>query len=85
MGSSIDATKLASVSRSKDQLNFKIFDIKENGATALGPAMVVALGIASQIPHSEIIVSTDGLPNIGLGAMDNPASKKVKNFLFLDY
>lgn len=48
----------------------------------MGPALLVAIGIASQRPQSEIILCTDGLPNVGLGAMDTPPTAKVYNLTF---
>lgn len=48
----------------------KVNGLEEGGATALGPALVVCAGLASTKPRSEIILCTDGLPNIALGALD---------------
>jgi Mg-chelatase subunit ChlD len=44
--------------------------LEEGGATALGPALAVCAGLASNNPCSEIILCTDGLPNVALGALD---------------
>lgn len=49
----------------------KIGDLMESGATALGPALLVALGIAAQSKRSEVVLCTDGLPNIGVGELDS--------------
>lgn len=73
----MNATELVPVSHSKDKICTKIFGMKEHGATALGPSLTIALGIASQVARSEIIIATDGLPNVGLGAMDTPAGEEV--------
>jgi len=55
--------------------------MKENGATALGPALTCAVGIASQIQRSEIILCTDGISNVGLGTMENKGNiKSAKEF-----
>jgi len=51
-----------------------LLQLNEDGATALGPAILVASCLASRKPHSEIILCTDGLSNVGLGALDEPAS-----------
>jgi hypothetical protein len=56
----------------------------EQGATALGPALAVAVGIASQQVRSEIILCSDGIPNIGLGSLDGLTNEKVSN-LFVCY
>lgn len=45
--------------------------LKETGKTALGPALLAALGMASKGSQgSKLIVCTDGLANIGLGALE---------------
>jgi Mg-chelatase subunit ChlD len=41
------------------------------GSTALGPAMAVALGLATQIDAERVILLTDGEANVGIGSMDN--------------
>jgi hypothetical protein len=42
------------------------------GQTALGPALIAAIEIASKgTPGSSIYLCTDGLANIGLGALEN--------------
>jgi hypothetical protein len=59
--------------------------LEETGPTALGPALVTAIAMASQgAPGSSVILCTDGLSNIGLGAFDEikseDHSKKVDEF-----
>jgi len=45
--------------------------LSEKGKTALGPALAASLGlISSSKPGSMILLCTDGLANIGLGALD---------------
>ncbi|XP_060063644.1 circularly permutated Ras protein 1-like [Ylistrum balloti] len=51
-------------------LSTKIFELEEGGATALGPALLVASTMASQQPGSKVIICTDGLANVGLGRLD---------------
>ncbi|KAL4491824.1 hypothetical protein ABPG72_006079 [Tetrahymena utriculariae] len=60
------------VKQSKNRL-IEIFDaIKEKGQTALGPAIVAALGVLSQQKKgSQIIVCTDGLANVGVGSFED--------------
>ena len=47
------------------------FSLEESGQTALGPALLVSIVVASQCPGSKVILCTDGLANIGVGAMDS--------------
>jgi len=45
--------------------------IEETGPTALGPALLTAVAMAGEgSPGSQVILCTDGLSNIGLGAFD---------------
>lgn len=49
----------------------KLHAIEETGATALGPAIVTSVCMAAQgKPGSTVVVCTDGLANVGLGAFD---------------
>lgn len=46
--------------------------IEETGPTALGPALLTSVALAAQgAPGSTVIVCTDGLANVGLGAFDD--------------
>lgn len=59
--------------------------LEENGSTALGPAVLTSIGLAGEgAPGSTVIVCTDGLANIGLGALDEAKSEeqlqKVEEF-----
>lgn len=59
------------VSESKDSLLLKIASLEAEGQTACGPAILTSLGLLSQGQKGSIvIVCTDGLSNIGLGALD---------------
>ena len=45
--------------------------LEETGSTALGPALLTSIALASRgAPGSTVVVCTDGLANIGLGAFD---------------
>ena len=45
--------------------------LEEGGATALGPAILIALSMASQHPGSKVILCTDGKSNEGVGKVEN--------------
>eukprot|EP01130_Rhizamoeba_saxonica_P007606 TRINITY_DN3074_c0_g1_i1.p1 TRINITY_DN3074_c0_g1~~TRINITY_DN3074_c0_g1_i1.p1 ORF type:complete len:918 (-),score=249.55 TRINITY_DN3074_c0_g1_i1:85-2631(-) len=70
IGEEYELDSIHPVLESKQSLNDALFDLLESGATALGPALTVAVGIASQVARSEIILCTDGLSNIGVGCME---------------
>lgn len=46
--------------------------MRENGKTALGPALLASIGLLAQAkPGSMVLMCTDGLANIGLGSLDD--------------
>jgi hypothetical protein len=65
-----DCPPLKPLSESKDKLLKSITDLSESGPTALGPAVMVSLGLLKNVPGSTIVLATDGLANTGVGAMD---------------
>ena len=70
-----------SVSETGDKLLTKLQSLKENGKTALGPALAAALGLASQgKPGSTVILCTDGIANVGVGELDS--SKGVNDTFY---
>jgi len=64
----LDLTK--TVSECREDLSSIICNLTENGQTALGPALLTAISIASTKPGSSVILCTDGLANIGLGSLE---------------
>lgn len=61
-------------------LDRKIGDLNTTGSTALGPALAISAGVISDIPESEVILCTDGAPNVGIGRIPADAEfyKTVK-------
>eukprot|EP00727_Mastigamoeba_balamuthi_P004461 m51a1_g14012 putative ras gtpase (969) ;mRNA; r:1089721-1092844 len=59
------------ISRTRDALSKRVVALEEGGATALGPALVIAVAAcAAANSRSEIVILTDGLSNTGLGALE---------------
>lgn len=58
-------------------ISYSTFRAFRTGATALGPALLVAIGIASQRKRSEVIICTDGLSNVGVGSLEGDKEKGV--------
>lgn len=57
---------------SKDVLGQKLMNLWEGGSTAMGPALLASIGLASKgKAGSKVIICTDGLANIGIGSLDN--------------
>ena len=55
----------------------KIMAIEETGPTAMGPAVLTSIGLACQgKPGSTVVVCTDGLANVGLGAFDEAKTEE---------
>lgn len=49
--------------------------IEETGPTALGPAALTSIAMAAEgIVGSTVVICTDGLANVGLGAYDEAKS-----------
>jgi len=55
--------------------------MNEGGSTALGPALAIAVGIASAYQGAKIMVCTDGAANCGVGDVSNDPSfyKEIAN------
>lgn len=70
IGKTYPVEKLRSVVDSKDILIEKLYNLEEQGQTALGPALVCAISMASKVPGSSVILCTDGLSNIGIGSLE---------------
>jgi hypothetical protein len=60
------------------KLSESIWALREGGQTALGPALVLAVAIASQKPFSRVVISTDGVANIGVGTLENLSTKEER-------
>jgi hypothetical protein len=65
------------IAETKDKLSAKLFELETGGQTALGPALLVSLGIAGKKAGSKIILCTDGLANIGPGSVEILKDKTV--------
>lgn len=51
--------------------------LEETGPTALGPALVTSIAMAAEgAPGSMVVLCTDGLANVGLGAFDEIKSEE---------
>lgn len=70
----VAGTAISAVRTAAEQLGARLYDLEEGGGTALAPAVLVALGMVEGVPGSKIVVCTDGLANIGVGALDELAT-----------
>ncbi|XP_041754179.2 circularly permutated Ras protein 1-like [Coregonus clupeaformis] len=73
------------LSRTRDCLQREILGLSESGATALGPASLVAIAMASRQPGSKVIICTDGKANTDLGNLEvegNDARSHLSSTIF---
>ena len=50
-------------------MDSKIEGLHTTGSTALGPALAISAGMIAEAPMSEVILCTDGEPNVGIGTL----------------
>ncbi|XP_033841191.1 circularly permutated Ras protein 1 [Periophthalmus magnuspinnatus] len=58
------------VYKNKDYLQRQVMGLKESGTTALGPAALLTIEMASRHPGSKVIICTDGKANTELGNLE---------------
>jgi len=71
----------------KEKLYSILEGIKEDGQTALGPAIIAALGLLSQSSQrkgASIILCTDGMANIGVGAFSDSIEQSESTASFYE-
>eukprot|EP00004_Rigifila_ramosa_P009670 TRINITY_DN212_c0_g1_i1.p1 TRINITY_DN212_c0_g1~~TRINITY_DN212_c0_g1_i1.p1 ORF type:complete len:828 (-),score=192.76 TRINITY_DN212_c0_g1_i1:88-2550(-) len=66
-GEAVSTKSIPPISESCTELCARINGLQEDGSTALGPALAVALGLVGS--GGEIVVATDGLSNAGVGTL----------------
>jgi hypothetical protein len=59
------------VKESKQELLKIIQGLTESGSTALGPALLVSIGLAGSVAGSSVVLCTDGVANVGLGSLED--------------
>ena len=74
------ATILSSnVNEAGDKLCEKLIALEESGPTALGPALIAGVSLAMKgSPGSKVIICTDGLANVGIGALEGLSDTEVE-------
>ncbi|CAL1548163.1 unnamed protein product [Lymnaea stagnalis] len=60
---------LSKITDSHESIDAAVKKLYTTGCTALGPALSICTGFLSKSPGSEIIVCTDGEPNVGVGSL----------------
>jgi hypothetical protein len=86
----LDEIRLVGVGKNKDKLKKHVQALRDQGGTALGPAVGMAYVIAKHRNVGRVVLLTDGLANEGIGALEGyqvtPASKYYEDIgkMFLD-
>jgi hypothetical protein len=86
----LDDIKLVGVGKNKDKLKKHVQALRDQGGTALGPAVGMACVISKHRNVGRVVLLTDGLANEGIGALEGyqvtPASKYYEDIgkMFLD-
>ena len=75
----LDKIKMVPVGTNADKLKSHVHNLRDQGGTALGPAVCMAYVIAKHRNVGRIVLLTDGLANEGIGALEGyqvqPANK----------
>lgn len=79
-GAGILLESISPLSVQRSILSDHVFALHQSGGTALGPALAVAIGIASQRQQSEIIIATDGMSNVGVGRTERLDTPQLREF-----
>lgn len=80
-GLNLQSKMTSKISECKDVLIQKLLHIEETGPTALGPALLASVGLASKgRAGSKVIICTDGLANVGLGNLADALSAEDESF-----
>ncbi|MHA1905682.1 MAG: hypothetical protein ACW98Y_00135 [Candidatus Thorarchaeota archaeon] len=66
----LDKIKLVGVGKNSDKLKQHVSSLRDQGGTALGPAVAMASVIAKHRNVGRVVLLTDGLANEGIGALE---------------
>ncbi|KAM6949274.1 circularly permutated Ras protein 1 [Aplochiton taeniatus] len=69
------------IAESYKHLAQRVTELREHGATSLGPAALVSVAMASRYVGSKVVLCTDGKANIGLGRMEDGSSPSSLSLL----
>ncbi|XP_005100963.1 circularly permutated Ras protein 1 isoform X2 [Aplysia californica] len=71
---------LKPLSESHASIDAAVKALYTTGCTALGPALSICAGFVSKIPGSEIVLCTDGEPNVGVGSLNRSQNQDGVEF-----
>lgn len=67
----------SSIKNTRAGLSELVSGLEERGATALGPALITSVKIASAVAGSQVILCTDGLANVGVGNLEGKGDDAI--------
>jgi small GTP-binding protein len=76
--SKLSLSAVPQVASDREALVERVMQLTEGGATALGPALVVATAIAALKKNATVTLCTDGLANVGVGALDGASAAEMR-------
>lgn len=75
----------SSIANTRRSLTEELKSLKPIGATALGPALLMSVRLASQgKPGSKVIICTDGIANVGLGSLETEEDREAAESFYND-
>jgi len=75
----------SSIAKTRETLSQKILSLNPNGATALGPALLMSVLLAAQgKPGSKVVLCTDGIANVGLGSLTTEEDREAALMFYND-
>jgi len=81
LGKKHEGAITTNVSASIASIRERMSAVSAVGQTALGPALLTALGMSSNRPGSQLIICTDGLSTVGVGALTSDSSDLEKTYV----
>lgn len=69
------------IRETKESLLARVAGIQTKGTTALGPAVLTSVAMASKgKPGSQVIICTDGMANVGIGSFGRGGDAEAQQF-----
>lgn len=68
--SKIDVKTVRALQHSQNDIAKTVCGLAADGQTSFGPALVAATALASSESRAQVVLCTDGVANVGVGAVD---------------
>jgi hypothetical protein len=74
VAASIDVERVTTLEKSGERIGEIVRGLQADGQTAAGPALLLAGTIASRCGKADVLFCSDGIANVGVGAVDDSSS-----------